>query len=78
MKGLHNIIACRFNNRKKYSLTHERKWIELTDGLEISETIYQANGWEKPRRIVMVRQEIDNDRFWFKEVNEIKKKIRQK
>lgn len=59
MKGLHYIIACRFNNRIKYSLTHERKWIELTDGLEISETIYQANGWEKPRRIVMVRQEID-------------------
>ena len=59
MKGLHYIIACRFNNRIKYSLTHERKWIELTDGLEISETIYQANGWEKPRRIVMVRQEIE-------------------
>ena len=59
MKGLHYIIACRFNNRIKYSLTHEHKWIELTDGLEISETVYQANGWEKPRRIVMVRQDID-------------------
>ena len=63
MKGLHYIIACRFNNRIKYSLTHERKWIELTDGLEISETIYQANGWEKPRRIVMVRQEIDFGKY---------------
>ena len=59
MKGLHYIIACRFNNRIKYSLTHERKWIELTDGLEISENIYLANGWEKPRRIVMVRQDIE-------------------
>lgn len=59
MKGLHYIIACRFNNRIKYSLTHEGKWIELTEGLEISETTYQANGWEKARRIVMVRQEID-------------------
>ncbi|WP_295422602.1 hypothetical protein [uncultured Prevotella sp.] len=49
------------NNRIKYSLTHERKWIELTDGLEISETIYQANGWEKPKRIVMVvRQELSD------------------
>ena len=27
-KDLHYIIACRFNNRIKYSLTHERKWIE--------------------------------------------------
>ena len=59
MKGLHYIIACRFNNRIKYGLTHERKWIELTDGLEISENIYLANGWEKPRRIVMVRQDIE-------------------
>ena len=27
--------------------------------MEISETTYQANGWEKARRIVMVRQEIE-------------------
>lgn len=58
-KELHYIIACRFNNRIKYSLTHERKRIELAEGLEISETTYQANGWEKARRIVMVRQEIE-------------------
>ena len=25
----------------------------MTDGLEIAETTYQAEGWEKPRRIVM-------------------------
>ena len=31
--------------------------MEITDGLEISETTCQASGWEKPRRIVMVRQE---------------------
>ena len=31
----------------------------MADGLEISETTYQANDWEKPRRIVMVRQEIE-------------------
>ena len=58
-KGLHYITACRFNNRIKYSLANERKWIELTDGLEISENTYQANSWERPRRIVMVRQEIE-------------------
>ena len=44
-KGLHYITACRFNNRIKYSLANERKWIELTDGLEISENTYQANSW---------------------------------
>ena len=58
-KKIHYIVACRFNNRIKYSLTHERTWVEITNGLEISETTYQANGWEKPRRIVTVRQEIE-------------------
>lgn len=57
----HRAYHSAINNRIKYSLTHERKWIELTDGLEISETIYQANGWEKPKRIVMVvRQELSD------------------
>ena len=58
-KCLHYIIACRFNNRIKYSLTHEKVWTEVADGLEIAETTYQAEGWEKPRRIVMVRQEVE-------------------
>ena len=57
--GLHYITACRFNNRIKFCLTHASKWLELAMGLEISETTYQANGWESPRRIVMVRQEIE-------------------
>lgn len=57
-KELHYIIACRFNNRIKYSLTHKRTWVEVAGGLEISETTYQADGWESPRRIVMIRQEM--------------------
>ena len=52
------IIACRFNNRIKYRLTHETAWVEVTDGLDISETTYKSYSWEKPRRIIMVRQEI--------------------
>lgn len=58
-KELYYIVACRFNNRIKYSLTHEHVWVEVLNGLEISETMYQANGRDKPRRIVMVRQEIE-------------------
>lgn len=57
-KNLRYIIACRFNNRIKYSLTHEHAWVEVANGLEISETTYQANGWDQPRHIIMVRQEI--------------------
>lgn len=56
---LHYIIACRFNNRIKYSLTHEKSWMEVANGLQISEATYQADGWDEARRIVMVRQEID-------------------
>lgn len=56
---LPRIIACRFNNRIKYSLTHETTWVEVTDGLDISETTYKSDSWEKPRRIIMVRQEIE-------------------
>jgi len=59
LKELKYIVACRFNNRIKYSLTHEKVWVEVAKGLEISEASYQAEGWEAPRRIVMVRQEIE-------------------
>lgn len=52
-------IACRLNNRIKYSLTHEKTWVEVADGLEIAETTYQAEHWDSPRRIVMVRQEVE-------------------
>ena len=58
-RQLRYIVACRFNNRIKYSLTHEKVWVEAADGLEIAETTYKAEGWDKPRRIVMVRQELE-------------------
>lgn len=70
-KEMNYIVACRFNNRIKYSLTHEKVWTELADGLEISETAYQANSWDKPRRIIMVRQEIE------KRPNAAGKQVRQ-
>lgn len=58
-RQLSYIIACRLNNRIKYSLTHEKTWVEVADGLEIAETTYQAEHWDSPRRIVMVRQEVE-------------------
>jgi hypothetical protein len=70
-RKLRYIIACRFNNRIKFSLTHEKVWTEIADGLEIAETSYQADGWEKARRIVMVRQEVE------KRPNAAGKQVRQ-
>lgn len=58
-KSLHYIIACRFNNRIKHALAEEGEWVEVANGIDISETTYQGLDWEKPRRIVMVRQHID-------------------
>lgn len=57
-RQLSYIIACRLNNRIKYSLTREKTWVEVADGLEIAETTYQAEHWDSPKRIVMVRQEV--------------------
>ena len=57
-RQLSYIIACRLNNRIKYSLTYEKTWVEVADSLEIAETTYQAEHWDSPRRIVMVRQEV--------------------
>lgn len=70
-KNLHYIIACRFNNRIKHLLANERKWLNATGGTDICETTYQGLDWEKPRRIVMVRQHVD------KRPNAAGKQIRQ-
>ena len=45
--------------------------MEVANGLEISETTYQVNSWDKPRRIIMVRQEIE------KRPNAAGKQVRQ-
>ena len=58
-KCLPYIVACRFNNNIKIQLASQAKWTEVDDGLHIAESTYQAQDWEKPRRIIMVRQEID-------------------
>ena len=58
-KELNYIIACRFNNRIKHQLVYERKWANVAPGLDIAEGTYQGLDWENGRRIIMVRQRID-------------------
>ena len=58
-KGLPYIVACRFNNSIKIKLASQAKWTEVANGLHIAESTYQAADWEKPRRIVMVRQDTE-------------------
>lgn len=71
MKELKYIVACRLTWPIKRELASGRAWTEVADGLEIAESTYQAQGWERPRRIVMVRQEVE------KRPNAAGKQVRQ-
>ena len=42
-KELKYIVACRFVPKIKYSLTHNKVWVNIEKGLEIAETTYQAD-----------------------------------
>lgn len=52
------IIAARFNHPIQRIIDMSNNWILLDDGIEICEQFYQSQSWEKPRRMVVVRQKI--------------------
>lgn len=52
------MIAAKFYRPIKRKLASQTTWLTLDDGLEIAETTYRAEDWDKARRLVMVRQEI--------------------
>ena len=52
------IIAAKFNNSIQKIIDQSNNWILLNDGIQICEQNYQAQSWEKPRRMVVVRQKI--------------------
>ncbi len=56
--SLNYIIAAKFYQPIKLKLANHKTWLRLDDGLEIAETTYQAEDWNGPRRLIMVRQEI--------------------
>lgn len=58
-RELNYIVAAKFYQPIKWKLAGEKTWLKLDDGLEISETTYQADDWDNPRRLVMIRQEIN-------------------
>jgi len=57
--SLNYIIAAKFYQPIKLKLANHKTWLRLDDGLEIAETTYQADDWEMPRRLIMVRQEVN-------------------
>lgn len=56
---LHYIIAAKFYQPIKVKLASQTVWMKLGEGIEIADTTYQSPEWDIPRRMVMVRQQID-------------------
>ena len=57
-KPINYIIAAKFYRPLKLAIAGEKTYLRLDDGIQISDTTYQSPDWEKPRRLIIVRQEI--------------------
>ncbi len=52
------VIACPMYVTIQRTIQSQKIWIILDEGIEIAETIYQSPTWDKPRRLVIVRQQV--------------------
>ncbi|MEY2829595.1 MAG: hypothetical protein RIQ33_1453 [Bacteroidota bacterium] len=52
------IVAAKFTHPIQRIIAANSHWLLLDDGIEICEQMYQSQSWDKPRRIVIVRQKI--------------------
>lgn len=57
-KAISYIIVARHYVTIQRKLASLKTWFILEDGLEVTETTYQSDTWEAPRRLVVVRQQI--------------------
>ena len=57
-KPINYVIAVKFYEPIQKMITGVNSWLVVDQGIEISETTYQSQQWDKPRRIVLVRQRI--------------------
>ena len=57
-KVMDYVVAVKFTHLIQHMIHDCRNWVILDTGIEICEQIYQSKSWEKPRRIVIVRQKI--------------------
>ena len=59
-KELNYVTAVRFYKPIQKMISLEQAWLPVSDGIEICETEYQSENWQNPRRIVVVRQKVDD------------------
>ncbi len=57
-KHLDYIVAAKFTHPIQRLIAGDNKWVTLDNGIQICEQDYQSEVWQKPRRIVIVRQKI--------------------
>lgn len=53
------IVAVPFHNPIQQLIAQENAWLKLDEGVEIAEVLYESSLWNKPRRMIMLRQEIN-------------------
>jgi len=57
-KGMDYVVAVKFSSPIQKLIARSNNWLLLDTGIEICEQQYQSASWDKPRRIVIVRQRI--------------------
>lgn len=58
-KELNYIIAAKLYTPLQRVLYTHQTWLKLDEGIEIASTEYQSPMWDRSRRLVMVRQEVE-------------------
>lgn len=57
-KTMEYIVAAKFTHPIQRIIDAQTNWILLDTGIEICEQMYQSDSWTRPRRMVIVRQQI--------------------
>jgi hypothetical protein len=57
-KTINYIVAVRFYAPVQQLIASHHVWMHIDDGIQIAESMYQSPLWDKPRRIIMLRQHI--------------------
>jgi len=52
------VIGCPMYVTIQRTIRSHKVWMQLDDGIEIAHTFYQSPTWDKPRRLIMVRQKV--------------------
>lgn len=52
------IIAARMHKPLQGLLARQGQWTVVDDGIEVASCLYRGQGWDKERRMIMVRQQI--------------------